>query len=57
MLNFFNTLQTATEKDRESLFSAPIIQAALMGEIEKHQYVDFETHSASTDGVRIQIDR
>jgi pyrroloquinoline quinone (PQQ) biosynthesis protein C len=45
MLNFFNTLQTTTEKDRESLFSAPIIQAALMGEIEKHQYVDFLTQA------------
>lgn len=44
-LNFFNTLQTATEKDRDELFSAPIIQSALMGEIEKKQYIDFLTQA------------
>ncbi|WP_293777347.1 iron-containing redox enzyme family protein [uncultured Oxalicibacterium sp.] len=38
---FFDTLQQRTEADRAALFSVPVIQHALMGEIDVAQYIAF----------------
>jgi pyrroloquinoline quinone (PQQ) biosynthesis protein C len=44
-LSFFTQLQTSTETERQVLFSAPIIQSALKGEIIKEQYLAFLTQA------------
>jgi pyrroloquinoline quinone (PQQ) biosynthesis protein C len=44
-MNFFNQLQSSTEQERQVLFSAPIIEHALKGEINKEQYVAFLTQA------------
>jgi pyrroloquinoline quinone (PQQ) biosynthesis protein C len=44
-MNFFNQLQSSTEQERQVLFSAPIIEHALKGEINKEQYVNFLTQA------------
>lgn len=40
-MSFFNQLEVETKQDREALFSIPIIQDALRGEIKLHQYLAF----------------
>jgi pyrroloquinoline quinone (PQQ) biosynthesis protein C len=40
-MSFFNQLEIATNKDREALFSIPIIQDALRGQIKLNQYLAF----------------
>ena len=40
-MSFFNQLEAETKQDREALFSIPIIQDALRGEIKLHQYLAF----------------
>ncbi len=40
-MSFFNQLEAETQQDREALFSIPIIQDALRGEIKLHQYLAF----------------
>ena len=40
-MSFFNQLEIATNKDREALFSIPIIQDALRGQIKINQYLAF----------------
>ena len=40
-MSFFDQLQIETNQDREALFSIPIIQYALKGEITRHQYLAF----------------
>lgn len=40
-MNFYDTLQEATKADRQALFSVPVIQDALRGEIVTAQYVAF----------------
>jgi len=40
-MSFFNQLEVETKQDREALFSIPIIQDALKGEIKLHQYLAF----------------
>lgn len=44
-MSFFTQLQTSTETERQVLFSAPIIQSALKGEIIKEQYLAFLTQA------------
>ncbi len=44
-LKFFNQLQSSTEQERQVLFTAPIIEYALKGEIHKEQYVAFLTQA------------
>lgn len=44
-MNFFDTLQQATEQKRQALFSVPVIQAALQGDIVREQYVAFLTQA------------
>jgi pyrroloquinoline quinone (PQQ) biosynthesis protein C len=44
-LSFFTQLQTSTETERQVLFSAPIIQSALKGDIIKEQYLAFLTQA------------
>jgi pyrroloquinoline quinone (PQQ) biosynthesis protein C len=43
--NFFDTLQQSTEPDRQALFSVPVIQDALRGEITIAQYLAFLTQA------------
>ena len=38
-MSFFELLQLETKEDREALFSIPIIQNALSGEIDIDQYL------------------
>lgn len=40
-MGFYQDLQQATVRERADLFDAPIIRAALRGEIERRQYVAF----------------
>jgi pyrroloquinoline quinone (PQQ) biosynthesis protein C len=40
-MNFFDTLQASTEAERQALFTIPVIQDALRGEITLAQYVAF----------------
>jgi pyrroloquinoline quinone (PQQ) biosynthesis protein C len=40
-VNFFDTLQSQTEPERQTLFTIPVIQDALRGNITVHQYVAF----------------
>jgi pyrroloquinoline quinone (PQQ) biosynthesis protein C len=40
-MNFFEELKSATEAERQELFSIPIIQAALHGRVDKAQYIAF----------------
>lgn len=44
-MNFFNTLQQSTEPDRQSLFTVPVIQDALRGNIVRAQYIAFLTQA------------
>ena len=44
-MNFFDQLQNATATERASLFSAPIIDSALKGEVSLDQYVAFLTQA------------
>lgn len=44
-MTFFNQLQSSTEQERQVLFSAPIIEHALKGDIQKEQYVAFLTQA------------
>jgi len=44
-MNFFDQLQDATSNERATLFSAPIIDAALKGEVSLDQYVAFLTQA------------
>ena len=44
-MTFFNQLQSSTEQERQVLFSAPIIEHALRGDIQKEQYVSFLTQA------------
>jgi hypothetical protein len=39
--DFFDTLQASTTADRQALYRAPIIQAALRGRIDRQDYVRF----------------
>ena len=45
LLKFFNQLESFTEQERQVLFSAPIIEHALKGDIQKEQYVAFLTQA------------
>lgn len=40
-MNFFNQLKSATEPERQELFSIPIIREALKGKVSKAQYIAF----------------
>jgi len=40
-MNFFDTLQQSTEQSRRKLFSIPVIQDALRGDVSLEQYVAF----------------
>lgn len=40
-MNFFDQLQSATEPQRQELFSIPIIQDALQGQVVTSQYIAF----------------
>lgn len=40
-MNFFDDLQQSTQRDRQELFSVPVIQDALRGEIDTGQYLAF----------------
>lgn len=40
-MNFFNQLKSATEPERQELFSIPIIRDALQGKVIKAQYIAF----------------
>ena len=40
-MNFFNELQSATEAQRQELFSIPVIQDALQGKVVTSQYIAF----------------
>lgn len=40
-MNFFDQLQSATEAERQELFSIPIIQDALQGQVVVSQYIAF----------------
>jgi len=40
-MNFFNELQSATEAQRQELFSIPVIQDALQGKVVVSQYIAF----------------
>lgn len=40
-MNFFDTLQQSTAPDRQALFSIPVIQDALQGNIAQSQYIAF----------------
>lgn len=40
-MNFFNELQSATEAQRQELFSIPVIQDALQGKVVISQYIAF----------------
>lgn len=40
-MNFFNELQSATEAQRQELFSIPVIQDALQGKVVTAQYIAF----------------
>src|SRR5574338_1063896 len=42
---FHDELVRATEPDRAQLLAAPIIQAALRGEVTRGQYIDFLTQA------------
>ncbi len=44
-MNFFDTLQADTAADRQGLFSIPVIEQALRGEITRAQYVAFLTQA------------
>jgi pyrroloquinoline quinone (PQQ) biosynthesis protein C len=44
-MRFFDTLQAATAADRQALFSIPVIQDALRGDISLPQYVAFLTQA------------
>lgn len=44
-MNFFDTLQQSTEKNRQELFSIPVIQDALRGDIVREQYLAFLTQA------------
>ena len=44
-MKFFNQLESFTEQERQILFSAPIIEYALKGGIQKEQYVAFLTQA------------
>jgi len=40
-MTFFEHLQSETVNEREYLFSSPLIQAALRGEVQRHSYIAF----------------
>ena len=40
-MTFFEQLQSETVNEREYLFSSPLIQAALRGEVQRHSYIAF----------------
>lgn len=40
-MNFFDQLQSATEAQRQELFSIPVIQDALQGKVIRSQYIAF----------------
>lgn len=44
-MTFFETLQAETAADRQSLFSIPVIEQALRGEITRAQYIAFLTQA------------
>ena len=44
-MTFFDTLQTATAAERQTLFSIPVIAQALRGEITRAQYLAFLTEA------------
>ena len=44
-MTFFNQLQSATDSERRALFSIPIIQDALAGNVVKAQYIAFLTQA------------
>jgi pyrroloquinoline quinone (PQQ) biosynthesis protein C len=44
-MKFFDTLQATTSADRQALFSIPVIEQALRGEITRSQYIAFLTQA------------
>lgn len=44
-MNFFDQLQSATEPQRQELFSIPVIQDALQGKVIRSQYIAFLTQA------------
>lgn len=44
-MNFFDTLKSQTERERQQLFSIPVIQDALRGEVSTAQYIAFLTQA------------
>ena len=44
-MTFFEQLQNETVNEREYLFSSPLIQAALRGEVQRHSYIAFLTQA------------
>ena len=44
-MNFFDQLKSATEAERQELFSIPLIQDALQGRVVKAQYIAFLTQA------------
>ena len=44
-MNFFDTLQADTAAERQSLFSVPVIEQALRGDITRGQYLAFLTQA------------
>ena len=45
MTNFYHRLCQQTEADRQDLVSIPVIQGALRGQIDRHQYLAFLTQA------------
>ena len=44
-MTFFEQLQNETVNEREYLFSSPLIQAALRGDVQRHSYIAFLTQA------------
>ncbi len=44
-MNFFEQIKSATEAERQQLFSIPVIQDALQGKVVKAQYIAFLTQA------------
>lgn len=44
-MTFFQQLQQQTRAERDYLFSSPLIQAALRGEVTRHSYIAFLTQA------------
>ena len=44
-MSFFERLHTSTQTERDYLFTSPLIQAALSGQVQRHSYIAFLTQA------------